>query len=86
MQNDPVPIGCPLLSVVVLTYHEETNIHDCLQSVQGLACEIFVVDSGSDDNTCQIAAACGASIVQHPFENYSAQRNCAQATLPGDGL
>ena len=84
MQTDPVRPGSPLLSVVVLTYNEEANILACLQSLQGLACEIYVVDSGSDDRTCQIATECGARTVQHPFENYSAQRNWAQATLAGD--
>ena len=82
MQTDPVRIGCPLLSVVVLTYNEEANILDCLLCVQGLACE--TLDSGSDDRRRQIATECGASTVQHPFENYSAQRNGAQTALAGD--
>ncbi len=86
MQTDPVQLGSPLLSVVVLTYNEEANILDCWQRLEGLACEIFVVDSGSDDRACQIAAGYGASTVQHPFENYSARRNWAQAALAGDGL
>jgi glycosyltransferase involved in cell wall biosynthesis len=39
------------------------------------------VDSGSTDQTLEIARAAGARIVEHPFENYAAQRNWAQQNL-----
>ncbi len=71
-----------LVSVVILTYNEELNLPDCLVSLRGLPCEVFVVDSGSTDATCDIARAAGATVVGHPFENYSAQRNWAQQNLP----
>jgi len=45
----------PLLSVVILTYNEELNLPACLESLQGLFCEIFVIDSGSTDSTVKIA-------------------------------
>jgi glycosyltransferase involved in cell wall biosynthesis len=70
------------ISVIVLTYNEERNLADCLRSVQGWAGEIFVVDSGSTDNTTQIAGSFGAMVVEHPFENYSRQRNWALQNLP----
>ena len=70
------------VSVVVLAYNEEVNLPACLVSLEGLACELFVVDSGSTDRTREIAAAAGATVVEHPFENYSAQRNWAQRNLP----
>lgn len=70
------------VSVVILACDEESNLPDCLASLQGLACELFVVDSGSTDRTREIAAAAGAVVVEHPFENYSAQRNWAQHNLP----
>ena len=70
------------VSVVVLTLNEEVNLPACLASLQGLACDLFVVDSGSTDRTREIAAAAGAVQVEHPFENYSAQRNWAQQSLP----
>ena len=59
----------PRVSVVVLAYNEEVNLPACLASLQGLACEVFVVDSGSTDRTREIAAAAGAAVVEHPFEN-----------------
>ncbi len=86
-QNSAQPSGLrrsqPLpLSVVILTLNEEVNLPECLGSLTGLECEIFVVDSGSTDRTAAIAAGAGASIVSHPFENYAAQRNWAQQNLP----
>lgn len=70
------------LSVLVPTLDEELNLPDCLESVAGWADEMFVVDSYSHDRTLEIARQCGASIVQHPFESYSRQKNWALETLP----
>jgi len=70
------------ISVIVLTYNEEKNIADCLESVQNWADEIIVVDSYSDDKTLEIAGKYTDKIYQHPFENYSQQRNWAQDNLP----
>jgi glycosyltransferase involved in cell wall biosynthesis len=70
------------LSVVVLTYNEELNLPACLESLKGLDCEVFVVDSGSTDRTVQIAKGADAMVVEHPFENYGVQRNWAQQNLP----
>ena len=39
------------LSVVVITYNEEANIRRCLESVHGIADEVIVLDSGSQDQT-----------------------------------
>ena len=72
----------PLLSVIILTYNEEVNLPACLESLKGLDCEIFVVDSGSTDRTVEIARSYGAHVVEHPFEHYAAQRNWAQQNLP----
>jgi glycosyltransferase involved in cell wall biosynthesis len=82
MNESSVQTGSPLVSVVVLARDEEFNIPDCLRSLAGLQCEVFVVDSGSTDRTREIAAEAGATLYEHPFENYSAQRNWAQHNLP----
>jgi glycosyltransferase involved in cell wall biosynthesis len=70
------------LSVIILSYNEEANLPDCLDSLAGLVCSIFVVDSFSTDRTAEIAKARGAMFTQHPFENYSVQRNWSQQNLP----
>jgi len=43
------------LSVIVITKNEEKMIKDCLASVQQLADEIIIVDTGSQDRTLKIA-------------------------------
>jgi glycosyltransferase involved in cell wall biosynthesis len=70
------------LAVVILTYNEEENLPQALASVTGWADEVFVFDSFSTDRTIEIARAQGAQVVQHPFENYAAQRNAALDKLP----
>lgn len=51
------------LSVVLATHNEEKNLADCLQSVEGLASEIVVVDGSSTDRTVEIAKKFGATII-----------------------
>jgi glycosyltransferase involved in cell wall biosynthesis len=70
------------LSIILLTYNEETNLPACLNSVQGLDADVWVVDSGSTDGTLALAAAYGARTVNHPFVNYADQRNWALQHLP----
>ena len=70
------------VSILVPTLDEELNLPACLASVAGWADEVFVVDSFSHDRTVEIARAAGAHVVQHPFENYSRQKNWALDTLP----
>jgi glycosyltransferase involved in cell wall biosynthesis len=72
----------PNLSIIVLTKDEERNLPDCLASLHALPSETWVVDSGSTDRTLEIARAAGCHVVQHPFENYAAQRNWAFDNLP----
>ena len=84
-KTEPRPVlssTVPPLTAVILTMNEEVNLPRCLESLSGLECEIFVVDSGSTDRTLEIARTGGAQIVEHPFENYAAQRNWAQKNLP----
>lgn len=69
------------VSVVILTLNEAVNLPQCLTSLAGLDCEVFIVDSGSTDRTVEIARSFGASVVTHPFENYGAQRNWALENL-----
>lgn len=71
-----------IITVIVLTYNEEKNLPDCLNSVEDLNAHYLVVDSGSTDNTINIANGYGATVLSHPFENYSKQRNWAQENNP----
>jgi glycosyltransferase involved in cell wall biosynthesis len=70
------------LTAVVLTFNEEKNLGACLESLAGWVEQIFVVDSGSTDRTADIARACGADVVSHPFESHATQWQWALASLP----
>ncbi|MBU1041672.1 MAG: glycosyltransferase family 2 protein [Proteobacteria bacterium] len=74
----------PLLSVVILTHNEAANLPVCLKSLAGLGAAIFVVDSGSTDDTVEIARQAGCAVLEHPFENYARQLNWALDSLPLD--
>lgn len=70
------------VTVVILTYNEAVHIERAIANVKNWAQDVFVVDSYSSDQTCQLAEAAGAQIFQHRFENYAAQREWALRQLP----
>ena len=63
------------ISVVMITLDAARTLERSLNSVSRLADEIVVVDSGSSDSTAGIAAACGARVLDHPWQGYGAQKN-----------
>lgn len=65
------------ISFLILTYNEELHIERCLRSVLPFACEVWVIDSFSTDNTLAIAERLGAKVVKHAFENQAQQFNWA---------
>lgn len=70
------------LDVIILTLNEELNLPACLASLASLECTVYVVDSGSTDNTLALARAAGANVYSNPFESYGQQRNWALQALP----
>jgi glycosyltransferase involved in cell wall biosynthesis len=69
-------------SVIVLAFNSKDTLGATLSSARHVSDEIFVVDSFSKDGTVELARSLGATVVQHPFENYVAQRNWAIDNLP----
>jgi glycosyltransferase involved in cell wall biosynthesis len=49
----------------------------CIKSLQLICNEIIVVDSGSTDNTCQLAQAAGATVYHQPYLGDGIQKNVA---------
>lgn len=70
------------LSAIILTFNEEKNIEACLKSISLLNAEIFIVDSGSTDDTLNICRKYTENIVHNPWHNYGNQRNWALKNLP----
>jgi glycosyltransferase involved in cell wall biosynthesis len=64
-------------SVILLTFNSEDSLPETLASVAGLTDDVHIIDSFSKDRTLEIAESFGVKVVQHPFENYGAQRNWA---------
>jgi len=65
------------ISATIITFNEEKKIEKCLQSLEGVADEIIVVDSFSTDATEAICAKYGVKFIKRAFEGYIAQKNYA---------
>ena len=69
-------------TVILLTYNSEATLGVTLSAARQVSDEIFVVDSFSKDGTVELARKFGATVVEHAFEHYGAQRNWAIDNLP----
>jgi len=65
------------ISACIISFNEEKKIEDCLKSLQSIADEIIIVDSGSTDDTLKIARQYTDNIFQQNFEGYGRQKNIA---------
>ena len=65
------------ITATVITYNEADRIGLCLKSLQGVADEIIVVDSFSDDNTLEICSQYNCIVTQRRFNGYGAQKQYA---------
>ncbi len=65
------------LSVAIITLNEEANLERTLASLDNIAREIIVVDSGSTDRTVEIAASHGARVLHRDWPGHVAQKNRA---------
>ncbi|MEB0165146.1 glycosyltransferase family 2 protein, partial [Glaciimonas sp. CA11.2] len=78
MQRTTTSLAAPCdLTIVILTLNEELHIERCIQSLQGVAIRIVVVDSYSTDRTCELAICAGAEVIHHKFLNHASQFNWA---------
>jgi glycosyltransferase involved in cell wall biosynthesis len=69
-------------TVILLSFNSEDTLGATLRSACRVSDSIVVVDSYSKDGTVELARSFGATVVQHPFEHYGAQRNWAIDHLP----
>lgn len=66
------------LTVVILTKNESANIVDCIANAKAVSEDVLVIDSGSADDTVQLAKTAGARVVYRKWdEDFAAQRNFA---------
>jgi len=74
------------VSACLITLNEEQDLPRALRSVQGVADEIVVVDSGSRDRTQEIAREHGARVVKHNWTDFARQKNIASAAASNDWI
>jgi len=63
------------ISIIIITFNEESNIKRCLDSLEGVSDDILVIDSGSTDKTKQICDKYDLRFITNKFEDYSSQKN-----------
>lgn len=72
------------ISALVITKNEEANIERCIASLQAVADEILILDSGSTDRTVDIAQEMGATIHQTEWLGFAATKNKGHALASHD--
>ena len=77
----------PLLSAALIVRDEARCIGDCLTSIAGVVDEIVVVDTGSSDETPEIARRFGSRVVSHRWrEDFAEARNVSLELARGEWI
>jgi tetratricopeptide (TPR) repeat protein len=75
------------VSLCMIVKNEEAGLPTCLASAAGLVDEIVIVDTGSTDRTCALAASYGARVYPFPWvDDFSAARNESLRHAAGDWI
>ena len=75
----------PSISACIISYNEEDNIGDCIDSVAWCG-EVVVVDSFSQDRTAEIARGRGARVIQNRWPGHVTQKNVALDAAEGEWI
>lgn len=75
------------LSIALIVRDEAQLLPECLRSIQPVADEICLVDTGSSDDTLVIAQAFGCRTLEYPWTNdFAAARNVSLDLCTGDWI
>ncbi len=75
------------ISACMIARNEEKNIAKCIGSYKNIVDQIIVVDTGSTDNTVEIARSLGAKVYYFEWQNDFAQaKNYALSKATGDWI
>lgn len=76
-----------LLSACMIVKDEADNLSRCLSSLDGAVDEVVVYDTGSTDNTVEIAKAAGAKVIEGYWDNdFGRARNAALEHCSGQWI
>ncbi|MCB0752765.1 MAG: glycosyltransferase family 2 protein [Ignavibacteriae bacterium] len=77
----------PKITLSMIVKNEDKYLRGCLESVKGIVDEIVIVDTGSTDNTLNIAEEFNAKIFHFEWiKDFSAARNFALSKSTGDWI
>jgi glycosyltransferase involved in cell wall biosynthesis len=76
----------PALTATLISYNEELDLPRALASLAGIADEIILVDSGSTDQTCEIARSFGARVYTRKLDSFAEQKNYATSLSSNDWI
>lgn len=75
------------ISACVIAKNEAENLPNWLEQMSSLADEMIVVDTGSEDNTKELAAKAGAKVYDYQWEDdFAAAKNFAIGKASGDWI
>lgn len=63
------------LTVIIIALNNEDVIKDAILSSREIASEVLVINANSTDKTREISEKNGATVLNHPFKDFSDQRN-----------
>jgi len=73
------------ISATIVTLNEERNIARAIESLRCVD-EVIVVDSGSQDQTREIALRLGARVIEEPWRGYAGQKNFAASCAENEWI
>ena len=75
----------PSLAIAMIVRNAAAALRETLQSTGGLAAKVVLLDTGSTDDTIQVAQQCGASIRKRPWnDDFAAARNALLDEINAD--
>lgn len=66
-----------MISAVVITLNESINIESCVLTLLKLTDDVLVLDTGSTDDTIEIAKKAGAQVFETEWKGYGPTKNVA---------
>lgn len=70
------------ISAFIITYNEELHIRRAIENARKYAREVYILDSYSTDNTCNIAKSMGAHVYKRKFTYHADQLNWGLDNIP----
>lgn len=77
----------PTVGLSMIVKNAAETLRPCLESARDIVQQIVIADTGSNDDTCEIAREFGATIISFPWINdFSKARNAALAPMTTDWI